>query len=227
LANPAIQLLRQGSTAVIAANDDWSGDADVSALSTALGAFPFISSASRDAAMVTNPVAGAYSVKTLGGSGGNDTALVELYDATGASAYGAATPRLLNVSSRAQVDKGENILICGFVIGGTTARTVLIRGVGPRLAAYGVTGVLADPFLQLYQRANGADTLIATNDDWGIAPNKSVMSGVATKVGAFPIFDDSKEAVILLTLPPGVYSAQLSGVGQTTGVGLLEVYEAP
>jgi hypothetical protein len=89
--------------------------------------------------------------------------------------------------------------------------------VGPKLTAFGVGGVLADPKLEIYRDA----TLLAANDDW----NASVAA--ATPGLGFALDAESKDAVLLITLPPGGYTAQLSGVGATTGVGLIEVYEVP
>ena len=104
-------------------------------------------------------------------------------------------------------------------------RQVLIRAVGPTLATYGVGGVLADPQLELTQAINGANVVVAANDNWA---GDAQITSVANTVGAFALSSAaSKDATILVTLPPGVYSAKASGVGNTTGVALIEVYEVP
>ena len=228
LVNPALEFIDQNSSTVFAANDDWQGNAQVTTVGGQVGAFPFVSASSKDAALAIAPGGGRYAVRILGGTGtASDITLAEVYDATPAASYSLATPRLVNVSARAQVDTGDGILICGFVIGGSTARTVMIRGIGPTLTGYGVGGALGDPTLLLYQRVNGVDTLVASNDDWNLAPNAGVMAATAAQVGAFSLASGTKDSVLLLTLSPGIYSAQLSGVNGTTGVGLVEVYEVP
>ncbi len=227
LADPRMEFIDQGG-AVLATNDDWAGDAQVTAVGAAVGAFPLGSASSKDAALYNPAVAKApYSVKILGAGGSTGIALAEIYDATPGASVTATTPRLINVSARTEAGTGSATLIAGFVVGGSTARTVLIRGVGPRLADYGVTGTLADPQLELYRSVNGVSVLVATNDDWGQTSSAAAVANTASQVGAFALTSGSKDAVLLLTLPPGVYSAQVSGVNGTTGVALAEVYEVP
>jgi uncharacterized protein (DUF1800 family) len=125
--------------------------------------------------------------------------------------------RLVNLSTRGQVGTGDNILIGGFVIVGAS-KTVLVRAVGPGMVAYGVSGTLADPLLELVD-SKGAT--IATNDNWSGA-DLAIMSSV----GAFPITSGSKDAVLVATLPPGPYSAKVSGLGGApTGVVIMEIYD--
>ncbi|HNC23579.1 MAG TPA: hypothetical protein PLU52_05170 [Opitutaceae bacterium] len=227
LADPRMEFIDQGGT-VLATNDDWGGDAQVAAVGASVGAFPLGSSTSKDAALYNPAVAsGPYSVKILGAGGSTGIALAEIYDATPSGSFAAATPRLINVSARTGAGTGSATLIAGFVVGGSTARTVLIRGVGPRLADYGVPGALADPQLQLYRAVGSDSVLVAANDDWGAATNAAVVATTAAQVGAFALNAGSKDAVLLLTLPPGVYSAQVSGVNGVAGIALVEVYEVP
>ena len=160
-------------------------------------------------------------MQVVGKAGGTGIALAEIYDATPAGTFTATTPRLVNVSARTQVGTGGGILIAGFVIGGTTAKTVLIRGIGPTLGVFGVTGVLDDPQLQLYS----GTTLLRENDNWG---GDAQISATGASVGAFALANPaSKDAVLLVTLPPGSYTAQISGVNASTGVALVEVYDVP
>ena len=224
LANPNLDFLLQGTTTPIASNDNWGGDAQITSVGNAVGAFPFASTTSLDSALYLSPAANVYSVKVTGVGGTTGIALAEIYDASGI-AFTTATPRLINVSARAQVGTGDGVLIAGFVIGGSTPCRVLIRAVGPTLTTYGVTGALADPQLELSQTVGGVSTVIATNDNWG---GDAQITSVGTAVGAFALSSaTSKDAAILVTLAPGVYSAKASGVGSTTGVALIEVYEAP
>ena len=116
---------------------------------------------------------------------------------------------------------GDNVLIIGFVIDGNFPRKVLIRAVGPGLTQFNVTGVLADPQLNLY---SGSRTLLHQNQVWG---GTSSLSAAFTQAGAFALQPSSRDAVLLVTLQPGQYSVVVSGVGNTTGVALLEVYEMP
>ena len=219
LADPKLELF-SGSTK-INENDDWAGNAQVTAIGAAVGAFALGSAASKDAALY-NPTfaSGSYSVQITGGGGATGVALAEIYDATAPGTFGPATPRLTNVSARTQVGTGGDILIAGFTIGGLTAKTVLLRAIGPSLTAFGVPGALADPKLELFS----GSTKINENDDWGGATSTAA---TFLSVGAFPLVATSKDAVLLVTLAPGGYTAQVTGVNNTTGVALIEVYEVP
>jgi hypothetical protein len=224
LADPTLDFLLQGATTPLASNDNWGGAAQITTVGNAVGAFPFASATSADAALYLTPTSGAFSVKVSGVGGATGIALAEIYDASGV-AYTPTTPRFINFSARAQVGTGAGVLIAGFVIEGSAERTVLIRAVGPTLATYGVSGVLLDPLLELTQTVGGATVNVASNDNWG---GDAQIAGVGTAVGAFALGSaTSKDAAILVTLPPGVYSAKASGVGGTTGVALIEVYEVP
>ncbi len=224
LADPSLALFISGGTSPIASNDNWGGDAAVAAVGNAVGAFPLASAASKDAALALPLAGGVYSAQITGSGGTSGIALAEIYDASG-STFTATTPRLINVSARAQVGTGSGVLIAGFVIDGNSPCTVLIRGVGPTLANYGVSGVLADPQLSLTQTVNGSTVTVASNDNWS---GDASISAAASSVGAFALASaSSKDAALLVTLPPGIYSAQVSGVGGTTGVALVEVYEVP
>jgi uncharacterized delta-60 repeat protein len=126
-------------------------------------------------------------------------------------------PRLANVSTRGQVGRDDNVMIVGFVIGGSAAKTVVIRAIGPQLTAYGVVGALNNPTLYLVRPSDQA--VIAANDDWSAAANAAdlVASGYAPS--------HMLESALYVTLAPGAYTAVVSGVNGTTGVGLVEVYE--
>jgi cyclophilin family peptidyl-prolyl cis-trans isomerase len=203
----------------MASNNDWEGDATVTARSKQVGAFDFSSAASLDAALAVSPASGSYSMQITGNHGTTGNALAEIYDAT--QSVTASSPRLTNVSARTQVGTGDNVLIAGFVIRGSTARTVLIRATGPALTDFGVSGILADPKLQLLP--TGTSTVIAENDNWG---GDAQISAAGSRVGAFPLVNGgSKDAALLVTLPPGNYSAQVTGADGGTGIGLIEVYE--
>ena len=137
--------------------------------------------------------------------------LVEAYDAGSGN-----SPRLLNVSARNRVGAGGDILIAGFVIGGTGAKTVLIRAVGPTLSAFGVGDPLKDPKLEVYQGSN----LIAENDDWAPA-----LATAFAKVGAFALPSQSRDAAITLTLQPNAYTVHVKGLDGGSGEAIIEIYD--
>ena len=221
VADPVVQVKNWGAGAVVAQNDNWSGDATVAGVSAQVGAFPLAGPGSLDAALVTSLAPGAYTANVSGGTNGTDIALAEVYDAT--TAFSPATPRLLHASARALVNPGAGNLILGFVVGGSTSRTFLIRGLGPALTAYGVPGTLADPTLQVVSFGTGA--VVGQNDNWG---GNSAVTAAAGQVGLFPLTNvQSKDAALLVTLSPGVYTANLSGVNNTSGIALLEIYTVP
>ncbi|MBI5691590.1 MAG: immunoglobulin domain-containing protein [Verrucomicrobia bacterium] len=214
LADPVMTVF-QGQSQV-ATNDDW--DAAAGASFASLGAFAF-TAGSRDAA-IHNPAlpANSYSIQITGKNNGTGIALAEIYDATPSASFGATTPRLVNVSARTQVGTGDNILITGFVVGGSTPVRILLRAVGPTLASFGVGGALADPKLELFR---GSEK-ITENDNWDAATAANF-----SRVGAFGFTAGSRDAALVAVLQPGSYTAQVSGVNGTTGVALVEVYELP
>jgi len=112
------------------------------------------------------------------------------------------------------------------VIGGSTSKTVLIRASGPALVPFGVTGALPDPELQLnLSNPNGTSTILATNTGWG---GRTEIVTTAAAVGAFAWTNpNSNDSALLVTLPPGAYTAQVSGASNDTGISLVEVYEDP
>ncbi|MCX6951180.1 MAG: hypothetical protein NTV51_03210, partial [Verrucomicrobia bacterium] len=150
--------------------------------------------------------------------GGSGVALVEVYD--GAP---SASPTIVNASTRAFVGTGSSVLIPAFVVGGTGSLRLLIRVVGPTLGSFGVAGPLADPTITLFS----GSTAIATNDNWSGAANAAELLSAATAAGAFALPAGSRDAALLVALAPGSYSAVVSGVGNTTGTALVEIYVVP
>jgi hypothetical protein len=138
----------------------------------------------------------------------------------------ASSARLTNLSTRGRVETSDNVMIGGFIIGGTTSKTVLVRAVGPSLADFGVPGALVNPALQLF----AGQTAIAENDDWEtvepLCQQSGQTCGDASAIAATGLAPTQPlEAAILITLPPGTYTAIVSGLGETTGVGLVDVFE--
>lgn len=211
LADPGLSLVSGG--AVLSSNDNWrAGDADAMA---GAGAFA-LAAGSKDAALVATLGSGSYSAPVVATDGGSGVTLLELYDAAAAT----GTVNVVNASTRAFVGTGDNVLIPGFVVGGSGSLQVLLRAIGPGLAGFGLNDALADPKITLYR----GSTVIATNDNWSSAADAAAISAAATAVGAFALAPGSKDAVMLATLPPGAYSVVVNGVGNTTGTALVEIY---
>ena len=208
LADPRLALF--GGSTQIASNDNWSGNAEVVAASARVGAFPFSAASSLDAALVS-AVDGGRTVQVTGSSAG--TVIVEAYDAGAGD-----SPRLINLSALNEVGPGRP-LIAGFTLAGTGTKTVLIRAVGPSLIPLGVSGVLADPKLDLY---NTAQVKMAENDNWS-----SSLAATFAGVGAFALPAGSRDAALLVSLSPGGYSVQVGPVADGAGAVLVEVYEVP
>ena len=217
VADPVLALYRD--SVQVGANDNWSDSLDIDRINEATrlsGAFP-IGNRSLDAVIYSSVQAGSYSAQVAGRTG-EGIALVELYDT------GSTLPaKLTNVSARALVGSGARVLIAGFVIDGTTPKTVLVRGIGPALAAFGVAGALLDPQLVL----NRGNAVVASNDDWWRGTGLQLLPPVFANVGAFALVNGSRDAALVVTLEPGAYTATVSGAEGSTGVALVEVYETP
>jgi len=210
LTNPEISLY--AVNAELQSNAGWGGAAALASAFGQTGAFP-LAPTSLDAALLATTPVGSYSMQVTSGAG-SGVALAELYDADTAAAPAGT---LANFSGRAWVGTGSNILIAGFAISGNAPETVLIRAVGPSLAQLGVTGCLANPQIALFQNS----TLLQQNDNWG---GTAALTAAFAQVGAFPL-TSPQDAAMIVTLQPGQYTAQVSGVGGCTGVALIEVYQ--
>ncbi len=218
LDDPRIELFAGAARA--GENDNWGGATTISAAMASVGAFAFTGPASLDAATVASIVSPDNSVRVSAAGNGTGTVIAEIYDATPTNAFTAATPRLVNVSVLKHLGAG---LTAGFVVGGAQPRTVLIRAVGPTLGAapFNVAGVVADPQLVLF---GAGATRIADNDNWG---GTAALTAAFSAVGAFALPAASRDAALVATLQPGSYTVEVSGVGGTTGVAIVEVYEVP
>ena len=196
---------------LIASNDDWFTSNDAATISSYHRDPP---NSIESALLVTlNP--GSYTAIVRSFSSAQQpaqsgVALFEVYDLRNSAS------RLGNVSTRGNVGTGDSILIGGVIVGGNTAKPVVVRALGPSLTQFGVTGVLADPSLQL---RDGNGNLVKANNDWQQSPDATVVSAD----GLAP--SNPKEAAIAPTLNPGNYTALVTGVGGTTGTALVEVYD--
>ena len=218
LEDPQISLV--GSSVANPINDNWNDAVDAPAIQQAsqlVSAFD-LPDGSKDAVLLVDLPQGQYSLQISGVADATGVALAEVYDADDAS--DRAT--LVNISNRGYVGVGGDIMIPGFVVAGNASKTLLIRAVGPTLFTdYGVTGVLENPLLRFYQ----GDAAIAENDDWESSSLGPLAAELALQVGAFDLHAGSLDAALVITLTPGVYTVQASGVGGTDGNALVEVYE--
>ena len=158
----------------------------------------------------------------LGGTGGDadgdgEDNLSEFLSATEPNDPNSVvhTSRQLNVSTREMVGTGENVLIGGFIVSGSAPKQVLLRAIGPSLGAFGVTGVLQDPTLELH---DSTEAVIFLNDNW-----RETQEAAIAATGLQP--SDDREAAVLATLEPGAYTAILQGKNNTTGNALIEAYD--
>ena len=233
LLDPSLRIV-DSALRTVAENDDWDAGGNISAIEAAakrLGAFA-LRRGTRDSAILTTLQPGSYTAVVTGVGDLTGISLVEAYDAD-ADAVTARSRRLINIATRGQVFGGESVLIAGLVVTGPGPRTFLIRGVGPTLLKppFNLGGALLDPFLEIYR----GETLLRENDDWDSPVNgQAALREAAKKVGAFALAETRDTALrtgldsaMLITLPPGSYTAKLSGFEGTTGIGLIEIYEVP
>lgn len=214
LADPSLSLY-SGADREIDRNNEWGDHPTLLDISARLGAFALVAG-SADAALLTSIPSGLYTAVANTNPGEHGISLIEVYDGEVGSGL-----RLSNLSALTQVGPDTSRLIAGFVIAGNEAKTVLIRGVGPTLAAFGVpaTLVLPDPRITLYAE----NTHLAQNDDWGGNP---LLVAASQTVGAFPLPDtNSTDAALLVRLQPGVYSVHLESADSGSGQAIAEIYE--
>ncbi|HTZ19755.1 MAG TPA: Ig-like domain-containing protein [Opitutaceae bacterium] len=218
LANPFLQLY-QGST-LIASNDNWGGDPAVINAETTAKAFA-LPAGSLDSAMVATLSPGLYSAQVSGVGNTTGVALVEVYDLDASDPF--SSQKVTSVSTRGLVGAGDQVLIAGLNVTGSIPKKVLVRAVGPTLTSFNVSNVLADPVLTIY---NG-NTVVRQNDNWENGNDPTLVATATSQIGTFPLPSGSKDSAILMTLPPGLYTAVVSSANGTTGVALVEAYEVP
>jgi len=221
LATPVLSLYDSGGN-LIQSNQGWGSGNATAAIMASAGAFA-LATGSADSALVATLPPGAYTAQVAGSGGATGVVLLEVYE-VGAS---PTSGRLVNLSTRGLVGTGPNIMIPGVYIGpGSGTRTLLVRAAGPALASLGVPGALPDPALSI---ENSSNSTIASNDNWGTpvgnAPDGATMGGAFTAAGAFPFAAGSLDSATVVSVGPGSYTILVSGVGASTGVGLVEVYD--
>ena len=222
LYNPTLEL-HDGTGALIGSNDNW--------MSTIIGGIITHNQVSdvmdsghaptdgRESAIVADLPAGNYTAIVRGVNNMTGVALVEVYDLS------PETNSILgNISSRAFVQTGDNVMIGGFIVAGTESKRVIVRAIGPELTQYGVPDALNNPTLELH---NGTGALIASNDNW----LHTIVGGIITSDQTQAIRNsgyapgDGRESAIIADLPPGNYTAIVRAVDNMTGVALVEVYD--
>lgn len=221
LAQPSLRITNQSTGNTIASNTGWGTDANaaqIASVDSQVGAFA-LASGSADCAVIVNLPAGAYTVQVSGVNNTTGVALAEVYEVS------SSGTRLINISTRAQVGTGGSIIIAGFVVSGSGTEQLLVRGDGPSLTQFGVTGALAQPSLSVINQGSGGT--IASNTGWSTNTNPSQVVSIGTTVGAFSLAAGSADSAVVINVPAGAYTAQVAGVNSTTGVALVEAYEAP
>jgi hypothetical protein len=219
LALPSLSVFDQAGN-VIATNTGWGTNSDPALVATtaaAVGAFALPSN-SADCALIVSLPPGAYTAQVTGVNNTTGVALAEIYEVS------STGTRLVNISTRAQVGTGADIIIPGFVMTGTGFEQLLVRGDGPSLTQFGVPGVLAEPSITLF---DGSGSAVASNTAWGTNSNTGQIISDASLVGAFALAPGSADSALVYTFSPGAYTLQVSGAGNSTGDALAEVYEVP
>jgi hypothetical protein len=224
MADPTLEL-HNGTGALIGSNDNWR-QTIVGGIITSDQVQDIMNSGlapgdSRESAIVAELPPGNYTAIVRGVNNTTGVALVEAYNLGNSS-----TSTLRNLSTRSFVQTGDNIMIGGFIVQGSTPRRVIIRAIGPELFAppFNIPNALADPTLELHDRTGA---LIASNDSW----QHTIIGGIITTDQVQDIMNsghtpgDSRESAIIANLPAGSYTAILRGVNNTTGVALVEVYD--
>jgi len=209
LDDPVLNLF-DAKNAVVASNNDW--NASDAAAFAQVGAFP-LPSGSKDAVVVATLPSGAYTAQISGaGAASSGVAILEVYDLGG-------TGQLVNIATRLQVGTGANLAVAGFVVSpGSGTRKLLVRGIGPALAGFGLNGTLADPKLTVLDAAGGEIAAAAANG------SASQLATATAQAGAFA--SGAIDTAVIVNVSPGSYTVQLAGLsGTTSGIALIEVYD--
>jgi hypothetical protein len=207
LADPTLEL-HDSSGTLLARNDNWQDDANQAAQLTALG---LALQDPSESGMISSLQPNAYTAILAGKNGGTGIGLAEVYDTNQ-----AALSQLANISTRGLVLTGSDVMIGGFILGGTDNTHVVVRGIGPSLAQFGVPNPLADPTLELH---NSSGTVLASNDNW---QDDATTAAQLMALGLAP--QSTLESGIYMPLPAGSFTAVLAGKNGGTGVGLVEIY---
>jgi len=209
LSDPTLEL-RDGSSTLVFQNDNWQDNAASAAQLVTLGLAP--QNPNESGIVATLQSGGSYTAIVAGANGGAGVGLVEIYDVNP-----TANSQLANISTRGFVQTGDNVMIGGFILGAGNQNTgVVVRGIGPSLAQFGLSNLLADPTLEL---RDGNGMLLIANDNW---QDDSASAAQLTVHGLAP--QNPFESGIFASLPSGAFTAILAGKNSGTGIGLIEIY---
>ena len=203
LADPIIELHKPGN--IVVTNDNWKDTQEQEIMDTGIAPTDDLESA-----ILATLDPGLYTAIVQGKNGGTGVGLVEVYDLDE-----AADSELANISTRGFVDIDENVMIGGFIVGDGVSTSVVVRAIGPSLSDVGVANPLQNPTLELF---DSGGTQLAFDDDWKDSPQQAEIEDA----GLAPI--DDRESAIAADLTPGAYTAIVRGKDNTSGVGLMEVY---
>jgi hypothetical protein len=199
--DPLLELHKADGTVVT--NDNWQQDSNAAQIPAG-----FAPSNNLESAIYTDLGPGNYTAILKGAHNETGVALAEVYDFETTSAV-----KLANIATRGFVNTGDNVMIGGFIIGGTEPANVLVRAIGPSLTQFGVQGALQSTTLELHD-SNGS---VISNEGWRSSQEAEI---TATTI---PPSNDN-EAAILATLVPGNYTAVVRGKNDTTGIAVVEAY---
>lgn len=207
LSDPMLEL-HDSSGATIATNDDWQTGSQASQISST----GYAPGDSNEPALIATLPAGSYTAVVRGYNNSTGVGLVEVYE------LDTFSSRLSNISTRGQVGTAQSVLIAGLIIDGSTSKKLIIRALGPSLAAppFSLSGTLSNPVLELH---DSSGNLLASNDDWGTGTQAAAISSS----GHSP--SNAKESAIIATLPTGNYTAIIRGVNSSTGISLVDAYD--
>lgn len=203
LADPVLEL-HDGTGATIFSNDDWRGAQEQEIIDTTVPP-----TNDREAAIVADLPPGGYTAVISGANGGTGVALVEVYDLAPESG------ELANISTRTRVGVGDSVLIGGFIVLGPQSQKLIVRALGPSLGENGVADALINPTLDVY---NGNGVLFRSNDNYSSSVNDSTISSYGLRPPKY------YESALYFESAPGNYTAIVRGLGNSTGVALMEVY---
>jgi uncharacterized protein (DUF1800 family) len=204
LSDPRLEL-HDSTGAVIATNDNWRTSQQTEIIATGLQP-----SDDREPALIQSLNPGAYTAIVTGANNTTGVGLLEVYDLDGPN----STTRLSNISTRGDVQTGDNVMIGGFIIQGDIAKRIILRATGPSLGS-SFPSRLMDPTLELH---DSTGTLLAVNDNWRTTQEPEIQASQLAPA-------DDREPAIVSTLQPGAYTAVVAGSGNTTGLALVEMFD--
>jgi len=208
LSDPLLEL-HDAAGNIIATNDNWRSTQEAEIIASGLAPANDLESA-----LIATVNTGPYTVVVKGVNNATGVGVMEVYDLD----PDGSPARLANISTRGNVLTGDNVMIGGFIVGGSQNRTVVARAIGPSLTAVGVPNALQDPTLELH---DGNGNKIAFNDNWTDSQQSDIQA-----TGLAPS-DNRESAIFISELAPGPYTAILAGKNNTTGIGLVEIYNLP